>query len=313
MPDHWTIFGNGGTDPTQNSLGTTDRQPLVIITNGAEAMRITPGTAFPTNGFTHVGGNIGIGTQQPEAKLHVSSASHFNEPQVEIRQTIPLEFARLRFFTFHERVGGGSGSQIWDIAASDRMNFFSQNVGNVMTLREDFVQHTRTFVPRVGIATENPETTLHVNGTATVAVLEITGGTDLAEPFPVTGRDKVEPGTVMVIDETCLGSLKISDRAYDRKVAGIVSGARGMKPGLTLRQGHIAEDGNQVALAGRVYCKAEALSYPIEPGHLLTTSDVPGHAMKAVDLEAAQGAILGKAMSPLREGKGLVLALVNLQ
>ena len=51
----------------------------------------------------------------------------------------------------------------------------------------------------------------------------------------------------------------------------------------------------------------------IKPGDLLTTSDTPGHAMKVSDHAQAQGAILGKAMSGLKEGKGLVLVLVTLQ
>ena len=35
--------------------------------------------------------------------------------------------------------------------------------------------------------------------------------------------------------------------------------------------------------------------------------------MKATDHARAQGAIIGKAMSTLREGKGMVLVLVSLQ
>jgi len=45
----------------------------------------------------------------------------------------------------------------------------------------------------------------------------------------------------------------------------------------------------------------------------MTTSNLPGHAMKAADLDASQGAILGKSMSSLPAGTGLVLMLVNLQ
>ena len=36
----WDLSGNSGTNPASNFLGTTDNQPLVIRTNGAEAMRI---------------------------------------------------------------------------------------------------------------------------------------------------------------------------------------------------------------------------------------------------------------------------------
>jgi hypothetical protein len=46
---------------------------------------------------------------------------------------------------------------------------------------------------------------------------------------------------------------------------------------------------------------------------MLTTSDIPGHAMKATDRELAYGAVIGKAMTALDEGTGLVLVLVNLQ
>jgi len=66
-------------------------------------------------------------------------------------------------------------------------------------------------------------------------------------------------------------------------------------------------------MAGRVYVKAMVAGGAIAPGDLLTTSDVPGHAMRASDPERAFGTVLGKAMSALEEGTGLVLVLVNLQ
>ena len=46
---------------------------------------------------------------------------------------------------------------------------------------------------------------------------------------------------------------------------------------------------------------------------MLTTSDTPGHAMKAVDKARRDGAVIGKAMSSLKSGKGLVLVLVSLK
>src|SRR5215217_1565981 len=36
----WELTGNSGTDPATNFLGTSDNQPLVIRTTGAEALRI---------------------------------------------------------------------------------------------------------------------------------------------------------------------------------------------------------------------------------------------------------------------------------
>jgi len=142
--------------------------------------------------------------------------------------------------------------------------------------------------------------------------LQITGGADLAEPFDTT-TPEAEPGMVMSIDPDRTGSLRIAGKAYDRAVAGIVSGANGIKPGVTMRQQDTPADGTlPIALTGRVYCWADASYGAIEPGDTLTTSNTPGHAMKATDFSRAQGATIGKAMSSLPEGRGLVLVLVNL-
>ena len=71
-----------------------------------------------------------------------------------------------------------------------------------------------------------------------------------------------------------------------------------------------ARGGKNVALTGRVYVLADAGNGAIKPGDLLTSSPTPGRAMKVTDYPKAQGAILGKAMTGLSEGKGMVLVLV---
>jgi len=68
-----------------------------------------------------------------------------------------------------------------------------------------------------------------------------------------------------------------------------------------------------VALSGRAWVYADATRNPIMPGDLLTTSATPGYAMKVVNYQKAQGAIIGKAMTELKSGTGLVLVLVSLQ
>ena len=68
-----------------------------------------------------------------------------------------------------------------------------------------------------------------------------------------------------------------------------------------------------LALSGRVYCRVDASIESIHPGDLLTSSDTPGHAMKVTDYVRAQGAIIGKAMTGLKQGRGLVLVLASLQ
>jgi hypothetical protein len=146
-------------------------------------------------------------------------------------------------------------------------------------------------------------------------VIQITGGADLSEQFDVASRElKPEPGMVMCIDPEHPGKLRVSDRAFDRTVAGVISGAGGVEPGMMMgHSGTLADGQLPVALTGRVYVKVDAESAPIQPGDLLTTSATPGHAMKVTDPSRAQGAILGKAMTALARGKGLVLVLVTLQ
>jgi hypothetical protein len=144
-------------------------------------------------------------------------------------------------------------------------------------------------------------------------VLEFGKGLDYAEGFDVTEADREDlpKGTVLVIDPDNPGHLTRSRRAYDRRVAGIVAGANGLGSGVRLGGENFDHD---VALAGRVYCNVVALGEDIQPGDLLTTSDVPGYAMKVTDHARAQGAVLGKAMEPLARGrKGQILVLVTLQ
>jgi hypothetical protein len=144
--------------------------------------------------------------------------------------------------------------------------------------------------------------------------ITIQGGADLAEPFQISTAEKEVPqGAVVVIDEENPGHLKVSDRTYDTRVAGVVSGAGGINPGIQMQQQGLLEGGKNVALTGRVYVQADASNGTIKPGDLLTTSGVPGYAMKVTDHAKAQGAILGKAMTGLSEGKGMVLVLVTLQ
>jgi hypothetical protein len=68
-----------------------------------------------------------------------------------------------------------------------------------------------------------------------------------------------------------------------------------------------------IALVGTAYCLVDATIAPIQPGDLLTTSTTPGHAMKASDPAQSFGAVIGKALAPLRTGRGLVPIVITLQ
>ena len=107
--------------------------------------------------------------------------------------------------------------------------------------------------------------------------------------------ERVEPGSVLVIGAD--GVLQLCVAAYDRRVAGVVSGAGAYRPALVLDSRINVEQRRAVALVGKVYCKVDASFGSIAVGDLLTTSTTAGHAMRAADPGRAVGALLGKAPS----------------
>lgn len=236
----------------------------------------------PTGGidlFISGAGDVGIGTQAPAEKLHVKG--------------------------YFLRVDGG-GNELAYLGGDGRANDIELGSLN----------------PSVG------SVVLYNRGTSKlmrldVATLGIHGGGDLAEPFDVSAgtnttnkaaTPQIKPGMVVSIDPANPGKLVLSTQAYDRRVAGIISGAGGVKPGMVMSQeGTLADGQHPVALTGRVYCWVDASQGAIEPGDLLTTSNIPGYAMKVTNHAKAQGAIIGKAMTSLKSGQGLVLVLVTLQ
>jgi hypothetical protein len=146
--------------------------------------------------------------------------------------------------------------------------------------------------------------------------IEVTGdirlvNADCAEDFDIAGVETVESGTVMVLCDE--GTLKPSEHAYDKRVAGVISGAGNYSPGIVLDKQPAQGNRSPVGLLGKVFCKVDASYASIEIGDLLTTSDNPGHAMKVTDPLKAFGSVIGKALRPLKEGQGLIPILIALQ
>jgi hypothetical protein len=197
-----------------------------------------------------------------------------------------------------------NGIGIWSTCTSIDANFVAVNKGTGDLIKGFTGTNGENCVFRV----EN-------SGKTSVSVLQITGGADLSEQFDVRPTaTEIRPGMVVCIDPDRPGKLMVSTASYDRTVAGVISGAGGVQPGMLMGQrGSVADGSQPVALTGRVYVHADASQGAIRPGDLLTTSDMPGHAMKVTDHERARGAILGKAMTALSEGTWLVLVLVSLQ
>jgi hypothetical protein len=134
---------------------------------------------------------------------------------------------------------------------------------------------------------------------------------DCAEEFNVVESASVEPGTVVVLADE--NRLRPSERANDKRVAGVISGAGDYKPGIILDRHPEQNSRAPVTLLGKVYCKVDAAYGSIDIGDLLTTSPTQGHAMKASDPLQAFGAVIGKALCPHAHGQGLIPILITLQ
>jgi hypothetical protein len=146
---------------------------------------------------------------------------------------------------------------------------------------------------------------VHVTGDISLS------NSDCAEDFDIAHEALGEPGTVMVVGDD--GLLHESCQGYDKRVAGVVSGAANYKPGIVLGKQQSQINRKPIALLGKVFCKVDARYGPIDVGDLLTTSPTPGHAMRTDDPLKAFGAVIGKALRPLTEGQGLIPILIALQ
>ena len=265
-------------------------------------------------------GKIGLGTNIPQANLEI----------VDDAPTLRLSSSDPELAPFIELKGASSGIAQWTYGGIKFLNAAGTEKGRIMSYGSVVYPDGMTFSSggnlgikitesgMVGIGTQSPTRPLTVRGNILIQnettgdpVVEIGEGLDYAEGFDVSDEESIEPGSVLVIDSDNPGQLTMTRVPYDTRVAGIAAGANGLGSGVRLGVGSYDCD---VALAGRVYCKVMATDTAIEPGDLLTTSSVPGFAMKATDQAICQGAILGKAMERLERGsKGRILVLVTLQ
>ncbi len=284
--DDGLVAGRIGYRTGQNKLEIVNEynDMLVLGTSDNDALSIT------------ASGRVGIGTDTPAQPLEVIG-------NIAARSTGANDAGRLITY-------GPNGSENFRATSVSG----NPNYGHVSVRDDSGIERARMYV--------DDDSNSEPCGTISTDVLLINGGADIAEPFDVKsgpGGDErpataVQPGMVVAIDPANPGALRLCTDAYDRTVAGVISGAGGVRPGMMLRQENTIADGTQpVALTGRVYCYVDAdAGGPVRPGDLLTTSDTPGHAMRVSDYGRATGATIGKAMSGIEKGRGLVLVLVNL-
>ena len=293
---HFVAETAGGTNSWARVFMRTPNRGYFIGTSrgfNGDQFYIWDETANQIRMAIYPNGNVGIGTTDPQTKLHVEGSGFVESTVRSINERAILALdstlaGQRRVWTLESGIFGTAGL----------FGIYDRTAGQA-----------RLLIDSAGVVG--------------VKVLAIQGGADFSENFDISEANgtkpgavakEVAPGLVVSIDQKNPGKLVVSRQAYDRSVAGIISGAGGVSPGLVMGQKDSIADGKYpVALSGRVWVYADATRSAIKPGDLLTTSATPGHAMKVTNYSRAHGAIIGKAMTGLKVGRGLVLVLVSLQ
>ena len=130
------------------------------------------------------------------------------------------------------------------------------------------------------------------------------GSADVAEWVEVS--EPVEPGDVLEFDPLAAGGYRLSRTPCSPLLAGVVS----TEPGLVLGSDAPTEGRALLALSGIVPVKVTNDGGPIRPGDLLVTSSTPGRAMRLHGTAQPTCALVGKALQPMNDAWGVILALL---
>lgn len=285
-----------------------------------------------TNTFPSTG-NVGIGTTTPGSRLEIYENQNAVIRLIGLNNPSSGTLAQATF-SFYEgstekaKFAVNSSGTTGYLGGPNALQIFNFLNASVIVGTNSFERMRIAADGNVGIGTTNPGAKLEVLGNISVigtgagagnitAVGTITGGTinakyqDVAEWVPATNALPV--GTVVTLDPTKSNHVEASSKAYDTRVAGVIS----EQPGITL--GERGDNKVLVATTGRVRLKVDASNGPIQIGDLLVTSDIPGVAMEseAINVGGVQihrpGTLIGKALEPLARGSGEILVLLSLQ
>jgi len=162
------------------------------------------------------------------------------------------------------------------------------------------------FVTSGSICVDNDANCVAPAAGYVAAVGYLTGHYDIAENIK-TSSNEIEAGDVVIIDSENDNQFTLTNQPYDKRVAGVIS----TSPGVTLGSKENESGMKPLAIAGIVPTKVTTTNGPIERGDLLTTSSIPGYAMKASEFKL--GIIVGKALESLESGEGKINVLITLQ
>jgi hypothetical protein len=286
---------------------TIDASGNVNITPGALSVagNFTASSNLSVAGSASVAGSLGLGTTSPLSRLHIAGGDLRLDGghQIYAAGRLHISGDEILFLLNHSGViigkeWGGTG----DLTVEGHLKGDVTIEGKLGLLGQSPVPRTPGWAG--GIHTWD----LEVEGSAWCRNGWASGARDMAENF--VADVPLEPGEVVAFDLGSDGVVR-SSRPDDVLVCGVVS----TTPGVLLNfepetHGH---DGRvPVALCGRVPCKVVDENGPIQRGDLLTSSSVPGHAMRAEPMLVAgervyrSGTIIGKALAAHSSGAGVI-------
>ncbi len=129
-------------------------------------------------------------------------------------------------------------------------------------------------------------------------------GLDYAENYPADPHNVPQPGDIVSLEvlHGVAAVIPASKPQQDSSVIGVVS----TNPGQVLDDGSVTDPKVSIALAGRIPTKVSTQNGPIHIGDYLTSSNIPGVAVKAV----TAGDVVGVAMEDYTESDATVIGKV---
>lgn len=269
-------------------VGALWGMPGVYAESGVGAVGGAGGTSLQNNSlFVTTGGNVGIGTTNPAGfRLNVNGAMAVNSVNISGDLAMSGNISHgANTFTIQQQVGGSSA-----------INFYRSGAPNARL----YTDTGRWFVAASGGPGYNSPMP------------------DLAEVFPLIDEQHIEAGDVVSIDPKGSTAIIKCTKEYDPLLVGIIS----TDPGMALGVGMPKDDPKTgealppekikpLSLVGRVPCKVSTINGPITAGDYLTSSSIPGYAMKATKA----GPVIAKALenfSGPKSDKGKIMVFCNL-
>ena len=269
--------------------------------------------SYPPATFMGFSGDVGVGTSVPDKPLTVNGGIHLNMPG-------GIDWTSNQSLLITNSVdaaAGDTGAQIWHgdggAAGSHTLVFSSYPQTSAALTGGYMMLNTATGNLNVSGKIQPSGGVVYPDGnTQTIAWTGVLCGGDYAEAMNTASeKETYEPGDLLVLAADGNGAVSKSQEAYSTLVAGVYA----TKPGVIGRRASLLKDAGEVpmAMVGVVPAKVTAENGPIKLGDLLVTSTIPGYAMKGTDRSRMLGAVVGKAMSSLDSGTGVIEVLVTLQ